>query len=261
MIETQVAIEAAVAGLLASVACGLGALPLGFKRINLGKRIGLGYGFAAGLMVAASVYNLLWPALTLGNAELRLGSVLKTTAGLFLGCLLLWWMGRFLTTERLESRGIAKWLGGRTEALIFLTMCLHSVPEGIAVGVGYAGEARLEDAEGLGGYIALAISIHNIPEGLAVALPLRLRGVSLAKCFLFAFLTSLPQPIASVPACLLVWFFEPLILPCLGLAAGAMMYLTIEELVPDALETRSRGQVAWAFMIGFISMVLVQAVL
>jgi ZIP family zinc transporter len=88
-----------------------------------------------------------------------------------------------------------------------------------------------------------------------------LKGATIAKCFLAAFLTSLPQPIAAVPACLMVWFFQPLMLPMLGFAAGAMMYLVIVELIPDALETRNPTQTAWSFMLGFGLMVLVQTVL
>ena len=135
------------------------------------------------------------------------------------------------------------------------------VPEGGAVGVGFGSEGHHEQLEGLGIYIAIAISIHNIPEGLAVSLPMRTQGASIARCFTMAFLTSLPQPIAAVPASLLVWLFEPLMLPLLGFAAGAMMYLVIVELIPDALETRAPDQIAWSFMSGFGLMALVQVAL
>ncbi|MDA1016765.1 MAG: ZIP family metal transporter, partial [Planctomycetota bacterium] len=106
--------------------------------------------------------------------------------------------------------------------------------------------------------IAIAIAIHNIPEGLAVALPLRAEGASIWKCFALATLTSLPQPIAAVPAALLVWVFEPLMLPLLGFAAGAMMYLVVMEMIPDALRTESPNPIAWAFMTGFGLMALMQ---
>jgi ZIP family zinc transporter len=172
----------------------------------------------------------------------------------------LWLLQRFLTPGRLRS----KWLqsvGGRVEALVFLAMTFHSIPEGVAVGVGYGAEGHDAQYAGLGLYIAVAIAIHNIPEGLAVALPMRVNGASIPRCFVAAFVTSLPQPIAAVPASLMVWFFQPLMLPMLGFAAGAMMYLVIVELIPDALETRNPTQIAWAFMIGFGLMVLVQAAL
>jgi ZIP family zinc transporter len=255
------AIEAFVAGLAASVACGLGALPLWFERLKIESRIGLGYAFAGGLMVAASVYNLLMPALaTTTHDATRIWPVTQILIGLFLGCLSLWALQRFLTPSRLRS----KWLqsvGGRTEALVFLAMMFHSIPEGVAVGVGYGAEGHDANYAGLGLYIAVAIAIHNIPEGLAVALPMRVGGASIPRCFVAAFLTSLPQPLAAVPAALAVWFFQPLMLPMLGFAAGAMMYLVVVELIPDALETRNPTQTAWAFMGGFGLMLLVQAAL
>lgn len=246
------------AGVVASLACGCGALPLLVPRIDIKRRMGIGYGFAGGMMIAASVYNLLQPAFTLETEQAsRAWPVLQTLGGLFLGCSFMWLIENGLTPDRLKS-GWLKRLGGRTEALLFAVMTLHSVPEGVAVGVGFASEHQLESAEGLGLYIAIAISIHNIPEGLAVAMPMRSGGASIWKCFWVATLTSLPQPIAAIPACLAVWFFEPLMLPMLGFAAGAMMYLVIVELIPNALETRSRTQIAWYFMIGFGLMALVQ---
>jgi zinc transporter ZupT len=113
----------------------------------------------------------------------------------------------------------------------------------------------------LGHYIALAIAIHNIPEGLAVAIPMRAAGASIWKCFWAAFLTSLPQPIAAVPAAYLAWLFQPIMPVLMGFAAGAMVFLVILELIPEALHTSSPVRVAWAFTIGFCAMILVQVLL
>lgn len=254
-------LQSVIAGLLASFACGLGVLPLLFRGLDVQKRIGLGYGFAGGLMFAASVYNLLLPAFTLGTEQsMRLWPVTQTLGGLLIGCLFLWFVKRWLTPERLKS-GWLRNFGGRASTLVFLSMTFHSIPEGVAVGVGFGSEGHHESLTGLGLFIAIAIAIHNMPEGLAVALPMRAEGASITKCFWFAVLTSLPQPIAAVPATLMVWFFEPLMLPFLGFAAGAMMFLVVVELIPDALETRSPEQTAWAFMLGFGLMTLVQVAL
>ncbi len=261
MADLGFVIEGAVAGIAASLACGLGALPVLIPALKVEERIGLGYAFAGGLMFSASVYNLLLPAHTLGNENaIKLVPVLLTLAGILAGCFCLWFVQENITKERLKS----KWLkpfGTETEALIFLAMAFHSIPEGIAVGVGFGSEGHHESLTGLGMFIAVAIGIHNMPEGLAIALPMRASGAPFWKCFLFAFLTSLPQPIAAVPASLMVWFFEPLMLPFLGFAAGAMIYLVVVELIPDALATRTTQQVAWAFMTGFCLMLLVQSVL
>lgn len=249
-----------VAGILASLACGLGVLPLLFPQLDVQKRMGLGYGLAGGLMFSASVYNLLLPGLTLDEHIPGLRQVLLVLSGLLVGAFFLSLMDNYLTPERLEN-AFFKRLGSRRELLIFLAMSFHSIPEGVAVGVGYASAQYLPEAEGLGSYIALAIGIHNIPEGLAVAIPLRAGGASIKKCFLAAFLTSLPQPLAAVPAALLVWFFEPLMIPLLGVAAGAMIFLVVREMIPDALETRSPTQTAWSFIAGFCLMILIQAAL
>lgn len=259
--EAQLVVESVVAGLIASVACGLGALPVLIPKLDLTHRIGLGYAFAGGLMFAASVYNLLLPAFTLGNQDaMKLAPVGQTLAGMFLGCVCLWTLQRWLTPDRLAS-GWFKSIGGRVETLIFIAMTFHSIPEGVAVGVGFGSEGHHESLSGLGLLVAVAISIHNIPEGLAVALPMRAAGASFWKCAFFAFLTSLPQPIAAAPASILVWLFEPLMLPFLGFAAGAMMYLVVVELIPDALQSQSPTQIAWAFMFGFGLMTLVQVAL
>lgn len=248
-----------VAGLLASLACGLGAVPLWLPGVYARRRIGVAYAATGGLMVSASFYNLLMPALRLGHeGALELGVVASVVGGLLAGSAMMWgvqvWVAR---TE--HSPRIAGFLEDRVSMLVFAAMTIHSIPEGVAVGVGYAAEGADPSLGRLGSLIALAIGIHNIPEGLAVALPLRAAGASFWKCFWAAFLTSLPQPIAAVPAALLAWFFQPLMPPMLGFAAGAMIYLVVVELIPDALETRTPTETAWAFMLGFALMVLVQA--
>lgn len=250
--------DSVIAGLLASLACGVGALPLAFERLDLENRVGLGYGFAGGLMFSASVYNLILPGLTLGESTPDLNHVLLMLLGIVSGAAFLWAVAEGLTPERLTRLRLP---GTRREILIFVAMAFHSVPEGVAVGVGYASSAHVTTAGDLGTYIAVAIGIHNVPEGLAVGIPMRAGGASIFRCFLFAFLSSLPQPIAAVPAGLLVWLFEPLMVPLLGFAAGAMIFLVLLELLPDALSSRHPTEIAWAFTLGFSLMVLVQAVL
>ncbi len=251
-------VNAFVAGLLAALACGLGALPLAIRGLHLEQKVGLGYALAGGLMFSASVYNLLLPAFTIGkDSAMEFIPVAKTLAGMGAGAWFLHWIEKTISPEQLE-RGFLGSLGGRTGALVFLAMTFHSIPEGIAVGVGYGSETHLVEGEHFGLYIALAIGIHNIPEGLAVALPMRLKGMPVWKAALLATVTSLPQPIAAVPAGLMVWLFEPLMLPSLGFAAGAMMYLVLMELLPEALERHGRAETAWWFLAGFGAMSLVQ---
>lgn len=251
----DVVIKSLVAGLVASVACGLGALPVLLGRFQAEKRAGLGYGFAGGLMFAASFYNLILPGLHMSSNAVGTQQALFVVSGLILGSLFLWFSEkRFAHIDHDDAR-LVGW-GGRTGALVFLAMTIHSIPEGVAVGVGFASDAVHPNH--LGAYIATAISIHNIPEGLAVAIPLRAAGASGWKCFLAAFLTSLPQPIAAVPASYAAWAFQPLMPVLMGLAAGAMIFLVIMEMIPSALSTQKPTAIAWSFMIGFCLMILAQ---
>jgi ZIP family zinc transporter len=254
----EILLRSFVAGILASLACGLGALPLLLKRLDLANRTGLGYGFAGGLMLAASVYNLILPGLTMSQQEMSLPQVLPVLAGILLGAAFLWSVDRYMNEDRMAQASWKRW-GNRAEILIFLAMSVHSIPEGVAVGVGYASE-KVYNTQ-LGSYIALAIAIHNIPEGLAVAIPMRVAGASILKCFGAAFLTSLPQPIAAVPAAMASWFFQPLMPVLMGFAAGAMIFLILLEMIPDALHHEKPTTIAWAFMIGFCLMLLIQVVL
>jgi len=144
----------------------------------------------------------------------------------------------------------------RRGILIFIAMFIHSFPEGVAIGVGFAtGDFNF------GLLIALAISVHNIPEGIAISLPLRAEGDSFFKCALLSVLSSVPQPLAAVPAALAVWLFEPLLAVGLGFAGGAMIYLVVLELIPEALEEGGRSLTAWGVMVGLAGMLLITSLL
>ncbi len=253
-----VVLKSVVAGLLASAACALGALPLLIPRLDVKRHTGLGYAFAGGLMFSASVYNLILPGLTLGTHEVSAAQVVPVVVGVLLGSLALWAVDRALPHGHDEPDHWRAW-GGKAGVLIFLAMSAHSVPEGVAVGVGYASEPVY--AGHLGDYIAIAIAIHNIPEGLAVAIPMRVAGASIGRCALAAFLTSLPQPIAAIPASVVSWFFKPLMPVLMGFAAGAMNYLVLLEMIPGSLDSIRPRAMAWAFTIGFCAMILLQVTL
>lgn len=254
----QFIIDSLVAGILASFACGLGALPLAIKAIDLRKHTGLAYSAAGGLMFAASVYNLILPGLTITSEHIQLVDALPVVLGILLGALFLSQVDKYFSPQRLEQGNWKRW-GNKAQILIFVAMAVHSIPEGVAVGVGYASAAVYEN--NLGNYIALAIALHNIPEGLAVAVPMRAAGASIWRCFWAAFFTSLPQPIAAVPAAYVAWLFQPIMPILMGFAAGAMIFLVILELIPEALHSSSPIKVAWAFTVGFCAMILVQVLL
>ena len=254
-------IKSVTAGLLASLACGLGVLPLLAGRLDPKLYRGLGYAAAGGLMFAASVYNLILPGLRMEIQQPSLSHLVRVICGIVLGAVFLSMTDRWLTRRQFSTAALDGW-GGKTGILIFIAMAVHSVPEGVAVGTGYAtGKLESYAYGNMGSYIALAIALHNIPEGLAVGIPMRSAGMGIGKCFLAAFLTSLPQPIAAVPAVLLAWIFEPLMPVFLGFAAGAMIFLVLMELIPDALATEKPRSIAWAFTTGFCLMLLIQILL
>ena len=261
-IPTEILTEAIIAGILASLACGLGVLPLAIKGLDPAKHTGIGYGLAGGLMFAASVYNLILPGLDLGTAGWDLSDVLPITAGILLGSIFLAVVEKHLHQQagEQETKRSKRW-GGRTGIIVLLAMTVHSIPEGVAVGVGYTSDAVGHSGNGLGPTLALAIAIHNIPEGLAVAIPLRSAGASIPRCFCAAVFTSIPQPIACIPAVFLAWFFQPLMPLLMGFAAGAMIFLVILELIPEALNTASPVKIAWSFVLGFCFMMLIQVLL
>jgi len=140
--------------------------------------------------------------------------------------------------------------------LIFVAMFVHSIPEGIAIGVAFAtGNFHF------GLIMAIAISVHNIPEGMAISLPLKSDGVSTKNCALVSIMSSIPQPVMAVPSALLAWLFEPLLPIGLGFAGGAMIYLTVAELIPEALDNGGKSLTGMGVMIGLCGMLLITTLL
>lgn len=223
------------------LATGLGAVPFVFAP-NLTERWhGLAAAVAGGMMISASVFALTYKALARGDGWAVL-------VGLLTGALFFDW-----TAKRLEHKhwhiGDLSEADSRPGVLMIATMFVHSIPEGVAVGVGYAtGELRF------GLLLALAIAIHNIPEGIAVTLPLRAKGVPLRTCAAFAILTSVPQPLLAVPAYLLVAVFQRLLSFGLGFAGGAMIFLVVAELLPESFAHCSVRETAWGVMVGLVIM-------
>jgi zinc transporter ZupT len=229
--------------LLTDLATGLGVLPLVFVRRLSPTWQGMMTSAAAGMMLSASVF-------TLAAEGLQKDAVWQTLLGLLAGAAFFAWATRLVHGND-WSLGSLSPAESRQGILVIVAMFVHSIPEGIAIGVGY-GTGELN----FGLLLAAAIAVHNIPEGAAVAMPLRARGISIPACIGYAVLTSVPQPIAAVPAFLLVSVFKPLLPLGLGFASGAMIFLVVYELLPESLQQCSRDQAAWSLMIGLIAMLL-----
>ena len=210
-------------------------------------------GFAAGVMTAASVWSLLLPAIN-WSAALPLPSWLPAAGGMLLGVVFLAALDGLLPRLR-RSRGRldASW---RQTTLLMTAITLHNVPEGMAVGLAFALAAG---GEGLAGAAALAmgIGIQNFPEGAAVALPLRQGGWSRSRAFAGGMLSGAVEPVFGVLVVLAAAGVEPLMPWLLSFAAGAMLYVVVEELVPQA---HSRAGTC-GFVLGFLVMMVLDVAL
>jgi ZIP family zinc transporter len=241
-------LAAQMAAIISMLATGLGPLPLLWGGDRLKDFLGEAYAFSGGLMFSASFFNLMGPGLERDH-------VWKVALGVFLGCLAFWAADRAIRNREWKMWDLED-AGARRIALIIGTMFIHSLPEGLAIGVAFgSGEP------GFGLYMAVAITIHNIPEGLAIGVPMRSEGLSVGRASAWAIFSSLPQPIGALPALLAVWAFRPLLPYLLGFAAGAMMFLVLAEMLSEALEQTNAVRMAWVFMIGFLVMLLLQHVI
>ena len=240
-------------GVISALATGLGAIPVHFIKNNSKVIRSFSSAVAAGMMTSASVFSLAQEGIALKTKFAYAPYVV--ILGLLLGAAFFHFTEKHCDTPDItkyyRDKGITK-----RSLLIFITMFIHSIPEGIAIGVAFA-TGNLQ----FGMIMAIAIAVHNIPEGIAVSLPLKRDGVSTVKCALVSILTSVPQPIMAVPSALLAWFFAPLLPIGLGFAGGAMIYIVISELIPDALEEGGKSLTAWGFMIGLCGMLFITTLL
>lgn len=233
----------AIAGLITALATGLGALPLLLTRQIGADKLGLAYAVAAGLMLAAS-HSLI--------AEGNLIGILRTVGGMALGLLAVSAGHRWIEAQGEVSVGDLRGADAKRAILIIGVMTLHSFAEGVGVGVSFAGEGRL------GAFITTAIAVHNIPEGLAIALVMVPHGTPVWKAAGWSIVSSLPQPLMAVPAYLFVTVFEPLLPVGLGLAAGAMVWMVLAELIPEAHENAGAERAAIATTLALAAMIAFQ---
>lgn len=240
--------DAELAAVVSMLATGLGPLPLLWDGVSLRRYLGEAYALAGGLMVAASFFNLVAPGIERAH-------VLEVAAGVLAGCFAFWWADLLLKRFDFNVWELSD-ASSRRIVLIIGAMFIHSLPEGIAIGVGYgSGEP------GFGLYLAVAISIHNIPEGLAIGVPMRSEGLGIGRACFWAVFSSLPQPLGALPALLAVWLFQPLLPYLLGFAAGAMIFLVLSELLAESLDHTDPTRMSWSFMTGFLLMMVLQYVI
>lgn len=186
-------------------------------------------GFAAGVMTAASVWSLLLPAIDQAVADGDFPGWLPAAAGMLLGVSFLAALDSLLPRLRRSGpRGTS-----RQSALLMTAITLHNVPEGMAVGLAFALAANGENLAGAAA-LAMGIGIQNFPEGAAIALPLRQEGKTRSRAFLGGMLSGVVEPLFGVLVVLIAAWARPLMPWLLSFAAGAMLYVVVEELVPQA---------------------------
>jgi zinc transporter, ZIP family len=236
-----------------------------FKSINR-QVLNTMLGFAAGVMIAASFWSLLAPSISMAEESLAIPAWVPAVIGFLLGGLFLWIVDRFLPHLHLgfpttKAEGIkTQW---QRSVLLVLAITLHNIPEGLAVGVAFGAVAAGLPSAGLAGAIALAfgIGLQNFPEGAAVSIPLRREGFSRIKSFMYGQASGLVEPIAGVIGAFAVLIMRPILPYALAFAAGAMIYVVIEELIPESQSGNETHFSTFGAMLGFAVMMMLDVAL
>jgi ZIP family zinc transporter len=222
-------------------------------------------GFAAGVMIAASYWSLLAPAIEMAEGS-NLPAWVPATSGFLAGGAFLWVIDKLLPHlhpgfPKEEAEGLStSW---RRSVLLVLAITIHNIPEGLAVGVAFGALAADLPSASLGAAIALAIGIgiQNFPEGTAVSVPLRREGLSRFKCFWYGQLSGIVEPVAGVLGAVAVIFMEPMLPYALAFAAGAMIYVVVEELIPESQLEKHTDVATIGAMLGFAVMMTLDVAL
>ncbi|MEG1255867.1 ZIP family metal transporter [Clostridium sp.] len=235
------------------------ALVFFFKSINR-KVLDIMMGFAAGVMIAASFWSLLAPSIEM-SGDMGVIEWIPPTVGFLLGGVCLLMIDRVLPhlhvgfkTE--DAEGIKT--GWKRSVLLVLAITLHNIPEGLAIGVAFGGIVYGLESTSLAGAIALAIGIgiQNFPEGASVSLPLRRDGLSRTKSFLYGQASGIVEPIAAVLGVIAVGAMRPLLPYALSFAAGAMIFVVVEELIPESQLGGNTDLATMGTLLGFVIMMV-----
>lgn len=235
------------------------ALVFAFKGMNRAWLDGM-LGFTAGVMVAASFWSLLSPSIEMSPGS-GFVKVIPPAVGFALGAVFIFMIDKLLPHLHInfkeeEKEGVkSSW---HRTTLLVLAITLHNIPEGLAVGVIFGGVAAGVPEATISGAVVLAlgIGIQNLPEGLAIAMPLRRQGVSKFKCFWYGQLSAIVEPIAAVLGALAVSIFVPILPYALAFAAGAMIFVVVEEVIPETQRDKYTDIATLGFIGGFIVMMV-----
>lgn len=223
-------------------------------------------GFAGGVMIAASFWSLLSPALDMAEGG-PLPAWLPVAVGFILGAVFLWGVDKLIphlhpNLKMKDAEGIHPERIRRSTLLVF-AITLHNIPEGLAIGVAFGAVAAGFESASLPAAVALAIGIgiQNFPEGTAVSMPLRREGMSRRKSFMYGQFSGMVEPIAAIIGVLAVTLMEPLLPFALSFAAGAMIFVVAEEVIPSSRENGNKDFASMCLIIGFTVMMILDVAL
>ncbi|MEY4585800.1 MAG: hypothetical protein RIT05_218 [Bacteroidota bacterium] len=223
-------------------------------------------GFTGGVMVAASFWSLLNPAIEMSESMYPGLKWMPAAVGFLAGALFIFTLDKF-TPHLHINFGVEETEGVKTKlhktTLLILAITLHNIPEGLAVGVLFgAASLGMENASLIGAItLAIGIGIQNFPEGIAVSMPLRRNGVSRLKSFWYGQLSAVVEPVAGVIGALAVVYVQPILPFALAFAAGAMIFVVVEEVIPETQRDRYTDRSVLAFIFGFLVMMILDVAL
>lgn len=266
--ELNPVLQALIGGLFTWGMTALGAGIVFFTKSVSQKVLDGMLGFAAGVMIAASVWSLIIPSIEMTEAMGGIGW-LPAAAGFLVGGLFLRVCDAYLPhlhigLPKSEAEGVStSW---RRSTLLVLAITLHNIPEGLAIGVLFGAASVGIDPTGtatIAGAIALAlgIGIQNLPEGTAVSVPLRREGVGVGKSFYFGQLSGAVEPVFAITGALAVIYVQPILPFALAFAAGAMIYVVVEELIPESQLHGNADLATLGTMVGFVIMMTLDVAL
>ena len=257
MIGDSVILAGAFASLGAGLMTGVGALPVFVTRGVSDQVQDALLGFAAGVMLAASVFSLIVPALERAGTGGAAGGAGGVAGGIRLGAVVQWLINAYVPHEHIISgREGVPVAGLRRIWLFVIAITLHNFPEGLAVGVGYgAGDVTQANV------LALGIGLQNLPEGLAVAVALTTQRYSAGHAFVVALLTGLVEPVGGLLGVAAVMLAAPLLPWGLAFAAGAMLFVISDEIIPETHRKGFESEGTFGLMIGFVVMMFLDTTL
>lgn len=255
----------AIGLLIPLVGTTLGAACVFIMKKQLNELVNRGLlGFAAGVMIAASVWSLIMPAINMSSNMGKLASV-PAAIGVIIGIAFMLLLDRIIphlhyNNDKIEGLKNEKI---RKTTMLVLAVILHNIPEGMAIGVVFAGVMSENSIITMSGAFALSIgiAIQNFPEGAIISMPLRSEGMSKSKSFLYGVLSGVMEPIGAVLTILFSSTIEPLMPYLLSFAAGAMIYVVVEELIPEASVGEHSNIGTIGFAMGFVIMMILDVAL